>query len=376
MFLHNLKYELLSGLRSKDLTFWLILFPIILGSFFKIAFSGVYEKDTAFSKIDTAIVMNEDDVTLKSVIDSIEASDQPLMDVTYANKEEAERLLKEGDVKGIIYSGDELSLTVTDKGIEQTILSTFVEKYNNRARIIKKTAETDHSAAEKVAAVLSEDVKAANEVPLTDGNTDNLIFYFYNLIAMVALYGSLNGLNIAKNNQADVSVLGARKQCSPTPKSLSTLASFCCCIIMQTMCMLICVTFLRFVLRVDFGNRLHLVYLAAILGGIVGVSMGFFIGSVGNISSNTRTTISFSLSMIFCFLSGLMISSLKPKIALMFPWFDKLNPAAVIADSFYSLNIYTDYDRYLEKIATMAIMSAVLIMLSLIFTRRKKYASL
>ncbi len=376
MFLHNLKYELLSGLRSKDLTFWLILFPIILGSFFKIAFSGVYEKDTAFSKIDTAIVMNEDDVTLKSVIDSIEASDQPLMDVTYANKEEAERLLKEGDVKGIIYSGDELSLTVTDKGIEQTILSTFVEKYNNRARIIKKTAETDHSAAEKVAAVLSEDVKAANEVPLTDGNTDNLIFYFYNLIAMVALYGSLNGLNIAKNNRADVSVLGARKQCSPTSKSLSTLASFCCCIIMQTMCMVICVTFLRFVLRVDFGNRLHLVYLAAILGGIVGVSMGFFIGSVGNISSNTRTTISFSLSMIFCFLSGLMISSLKPKIALMFPWFDKLNPAAVIADSFYSLNIYTDYDRYLEKIATMAIMSAVLIMLSLIFTRRKKYASL
>lgn len=376
MFLHNLKYELLSGLRSKDLTFWLILFPIILGSFFKIAFSGVYEKDTAFSKIDTAIVMNEDDVTLKSVIDSIEASDQPLMDVTYANKEEAERLLKEGDVKGIIYSGDELSLTVTDKGIEQTILSTFVEKYNNRARIIKKTAETDHLAVEKVAAVLSEDVKAANEVPLTDGNTDNLIFYFYNLIAMVALYGSLNGLNIAKNNQADVSVLGARKQCSPTSKSLSTLASFCCCIIMQTMCMLICVTFLRFVLRVDFGNRLHLVYLAAILGGIVGVSMGFFIGSVGNISSNTRTTISFSLSMIFCFLSGLMISSLKPKIALMFPWFDKLNPAAVIADSFYSLNIYKDYDRYLEKIATMAIMSAVLIMLSLIFTRRKKYASL
>lgn len=376
MFLHNLKYELLSGLRSKDLTFWLILFPIILGSFFKIAFSGVYEKDTAFSKIDTAIVMNEDDVTLKSVIDSIEASDQPLMDVTYANKEEAERLLKEGDVKGIIYSGDELSLTVTDKGIEQTILSTFVEKYNNRARIIKKTAETDHSAVEKVAAVLSEDVKAANEVPLTDGNTDNLIFYFYNLIAMVALYGSLNGLNIAKNNQADVSVLGARKQCSPTSKSLSTLASFCCCIIMQTMCMLICVTFLRFVLRVDFGNRLHLVYLAAILGGIVGVSMGFFIGSVGNISSSTRTTISFSLSMIFCFLSGLMISSLKPKIALMFPWFDKLNPAAVIADSFYSLNIYTDYDMYLEKIATMAIMSAVLVMLSLIFTRRKKYASL
>lgn len=44
MFWHNLKYEVLSGLRVKDVLFWLILFPIVLATFFKIAFGSIYEK--------------------------------------------------------------------------------------------------------------------------------------------------------------------------------------------------------------------------------------------------------------------------------------------------------------------------------------------
>ena len=42
MFWHNLKYKVLSGLRVKDLLFWLILFPIVLATFFKIAFGSIY----------------------------------------------------------------------------------------------------------------------------------------------------------------------------------------------------------------------------------------------------------------------------------------------------------------------------------------------
>ena len=43
MFLHNFLYEIKSSLRVRDLVFWLILFPIILGTFFKVAFGGLYE---------------------------------------------------------------------------------------------------------------------------------------------------------------------------------------------------------------------------------------------------------------------------------------------------------------------------------------------
>ena len=43
MFWHNLKYEVLSGLRVKDVLFWLILFPIVLQHFSKLH-SGVSMK--------------------------------------------------------------------------------------------------------------------------------------------------------------------------------------------------------------------------------------------------------------------------------------------------------------------------------------------
>ena len=56
MFWHNLKYEVLSGLRVKDVLFWLILFPIVLATFFKIAFGSIYEKTTLFSTIPMAVV--------------------------------------------------------------------------------------------------------------------------------------------------------------------------------------------------------------------------------------------------------------------------------------------------------------------------------
>ena len=56
MFWHNLKYEVLSGLRVKDVLFWLILFPIVLATFFKIAFGSIYEKTTLFSTMPMAVV--------------------------------------------------------------------------------------------------------------------------------------------------------------------------------------------------------------------------------------------------------------------------------------------------------------------------------
>ncbi len=67
---------------------------------------------------------------------------------------------------------------------------------------------------------------------------------------------------------------------------------------------------------------------------------------------------------------------MKTIMAQKLPWFNKVNPAAVISDSFYCLNMYSDYERFTEKIITMLVMSAVLALLGFFMTRRKKYASL
>ena len=376
MFFHNLKYEIKTGLRAKELIFWLMIFPIVLGSFFKIAFDGIYEKTTQFSTIPAAVVETKENEIFRSVIDSIEDDHDPLLSVTYTDEETALELLKSGDIIGIIYVDDKLSVTVAGEGIEETIIISFAQQYTTQEKIIKDTIENDPMKAEAVAAALSEETDILKKIPLTDGNTDNFAQYFYNLIAMVALYGTITGLHITIGNQANLSALGARKNCSPTPKSISLAASLLGSFLVQAVCMIICVTFIDFVLRIDLGSKLPLVYLSAIIGGITGVSMGFFVGSMGNMSYGVKLGISMTVSMSCCFLSGLMVGDMKAIIAENIPWLNNINPAAVISDSLYCLNIYNDYERFTVKIISMLVISAIFILLGFVLSRRKKYASL
>lgn len=376
MFWHNFKYELLSSLRVKDFIMWLMIFPIVLGTFFKIAFSGIYEKSETYSTIPVAIVENKENETFRSVIAGIESSDDPLLKVTYADEEKALELLKNKEVEGIIYVDDMLSLSVAEKGIEETILKSFVEQYGVQESIIVDTAKKDPTKLADVISALSSGADTNRDIPLTEGNTDPYIAYFYNLIAMVAMFGSLTGLHVSIGNQGNLSALGARKCCSPTPKSISILASLLGSFIIQSLCIIVCVTYLDLFLKIDFGTNLPYVFLAGILGGILGVAFGFMMGSIGSMSLNTKTGICMSVSMLSCFMSGLMVADMKAIMAEKLPWFNNINPASVISDCFYCLNVYKDYDKYTLKLVTMLIITTVFIVIGLLLTRRRKYASL
>lgn len=373
---HCLKYELLQSIRVKDVIVWLILFPILLGAFFKIAFHSIYDKTTHFSTIPVAVVEQQEDSIFHTVMDSLETGDDPLFAVTYTDSEEAKRLLKEDRVKGIIFLEDTLSLTVSKEGMEQTMIHSFLNQYQTQEAVLVRTMQTHPEQLDAVLAVFQEDLACNKAIPLTDGNPDNYIAYFYNLLAMVAMFGSITGLHVAIGSQGNLSALGARRCCSPTPKSISLITSLIGSYGIQTLCILISVTYLAFVLQVDFGSHLPLVYLSGCIGGILGVSMGFMIGSFGRISQGAKVGIAMTISMLSCFFSGLMIGNMKAILAEKLPWFNRINPAALISDAFYCLNVYQDYDRYLEKNVSMLILAVLFVTIGILLTRRRKYASL
>lgn len=377
MFMHILKYELKGGLRSKDLIIWLILFPIILGTVFKVGFGSIYEKTEKFNSIPVAVVEESENKAFRQVIENIESADEPFITASFTDKANAEKLLDDGDVEGIIFSGEKLSLTVKEKGLRETMLKSFVEQYSVREKIAMDAFETAPEKAQEVIETLTaETVSSCREIPVTQGNPDVYAQYFYNLIAMVAIFGSITGMTVTSRRQADLSALGARSCCSPVPKSISVLASLAGSFILQTICMTVCVTFLAFVLKVDFGDRLWLVYPTAIFGGILGVSFGFLVGSFARVSEKVKTAILMTTSMLLCFFSGLMMGNMKAIVAEKAPWFNNINPVAVISDCFYCLNIYEDYDRYFTKLITMAVITVLFITLGIVFSRRKKYASI
>ena len=375
MFRHNLAYELKEVLRVKEFVLWLMLFPIILGTLFKVAFSSIYSTEL-FDTIPVAAVMTSENEVAEEFLKGMSEDENPMLAVTFTDADNAKQLLLDGEVEGILTVGESMELTVARTGMVPTMLQELVSRYKLYETVIRDTIATDPGSLQTVLAKLSAEVNACRDASPKADNPDVYVQYFYNLIAMVAICGNMTGLHVSTNNQANQSILGARKNCSATPKGIYLTAGLLGSCIAQSVSMVLCVTFLRFVLRVNFGGSLLLLYLAAILSGCLGVAFGFFIGSIGKMKHEGKSAIAITVSMALCFLSGLMMGNIKGILAVKAPWVNRFNPVAIISDSFYCLNMYSDYRRFISKVIAMLIYTAVFTVLGVLFTRRKKYASI
>ena len=98
MFLHMYKYKFKSMLRQKEEFFWIMLFPLILGPFFFLAFAKISSSTEDFKTIDVAIVNedSEENVMFKMMIESLtsdDGSDIRFFNAEYTDVETAKELL-------------------------------------------------------------------------------------------------------------------------------------------------------------------------------------------------------------------------------------------------------------------------------------------
>jgi ABC-2 type transport system permease protein len=80
--------------------------------------------------------------------------------------------------------------------------------------------------------------------------------------------------------------------------------------------------------------------------------------------------------MVMSILSGLMFANLKYLIEQHAPVINRINPAALVTDSFFCLSVYDDYQRFLVNIMTLGIFAVVLTVGSFLAVWRGRYASL
>ena len=312
------------------------------------------------------------------VIQSIAQEENPLLKAEYLSEEEAMNKLESNDIAGIIYSDEDITLKVYAKGdkMKQTILREFLNSYRANAAIIMDTAINNPDKIPDVTASLTEEISCNDNIKLTDGNMDVYAQYFYNLIAMVAFFGSITGLHIAINNQGNLSEIAARKCTSPTHKLTSIVAHLLASFIAQAICVTVSISFIMFVLGENLGNKIPLIYISGIVGALAGITFGFFIGSIGKMSMGVKVGISMSVTMSLCFLSGLMVGNMKVVVEQYFPILNRISPVALICDMFYCLNVYDNYDRYIEKVLSLVALSVIFTVGGFLMTRRKKYASI
>ena len=401
MFIHNFKYSLKTLFRNKMLIFWTFAFPIILGTLFHLAFSNISKSET-FDAIDIAIVKNDDfesNEAYKTVFKQLsdESSENHMFNTKYVSEDEAKKLLEDDKIAGYMkLEGDEPKLTFVKNGINQTIFKYVVEEIAQKSNMINniveqeiKTKMLSESMNAEENTDISIDTQAIiqkayeqvqnNEVKLkntSNKNLDYMMIEFYTLIAMTCLYGGILGMAALNQNLANMTNQGKRISVSPIKKAKLLLSSLLAGYVTQLVGLALLFVYTVFVLKVDYGNNIGLIILLAMVGSFAGLTMGVAVASLFKASDNAKTGILIGITMFGCFLAGMTGVTMKYVIDKNAPIVNKLNPANMITDGFYSLYYYDTLDRYYFNIASLLIFAFALIVISFFSLRRQKYESI
>lgn len=374
MFYHNFKCSLKILLKNKGLVFWTFVFPIILGIFFNMAFSDIDKKEK-FNSIDIAIVSSEDfnnNVIFKQSIEflSDEKSDNKMFNTVYTSKKKATYLLENNKIDGYLtFFGDNVNITIKKNGVNQTILKYIIEDINSNKKILAEAS----NIPEALSLIKNNSVKLNN---ITNKNLGFSMIEYYTLIAMACLYGSMLSMYVLNYSQANISSVGKRVSISSSKKTSLLLSGFFASYVVQLIGIFLLLFVTLFLFKVDYGNNLIYVFILSLFGSLAGLALGIAISSINNISEVTKNGILISIIMFCCFLSGMMGVSMKYIIDKNIPFLNKINPANMITEGFYSLYYYDNLNRFYFNLLSLFIFSIIMILISLRNLRRQEYDSI
>lgn len=388
MFYHNFKYTFKIILKNKNLVFWSILWPIILVSLFYMAFSNMFDEEQ-LDIINIGVVQNDSfdkqvylSETLKSLSDK--NSDNYMFDIVYSTKDELDTLLDDKKIDGYIEVNKETTkINVKDNGINETIIKYVVdevESYQNLVSdIVNKKINNGNipdlsMEIENIKKGINENKEYTNN--LSNKNMNYMMIEYYTVIAMASLYSSLISIETIKNCLANINKKGARVAIAPIKRLTLILSSLLSGFIIQMISISILIIYMKWGLKVDFGEHFNLVCLLVLIGSIAGLTLGTLVGSKTFKNENTRIGVMNVIVMFGCFCAGMMGVTEKYIIDTNIPLLNKINPANMITDGFYSLYYYEDLSRFYFNIISLLIVIIICIVASCLLMRRKKYDSI
>ena len=373
--LHLLKYNVKVKLKNFGMTFWPLAFPLILGTLFYFAFGNISDAD--FQTVPVAVVeeAHADQVFL-AFLDQIEGGEDKLLSVEKMTDEQAQDKLEAKKVSGIYYVGAEPTLTVASNGIEESILQSVLYSYENARSTVRNMLKIHPEGIFDGLRAMLRQQNSVQELSLGGRTIDGNVQFFYALIAMGCLYGCFIGVGTAIRLQANLTALAARRCVTPTHKLKLILSELISSFLLGYVDVVILLLYLRYVLKLDFQGQMGRMLVICFLGSLIGVSMGIFVGSLGKMKEGVKIGIILGISMVCSFLAGLMNNTMKDIVEKHAPFINRINPAALISDAFYCINVYDDPARYHRSLITLAVMGVVLVTASFLLIRRERYDSI
>lgn len=387
MFYQNLKYSLKILLRNKALIFWTFAFPIILGLFFNLAFQNI-EKKEQLQVIDISIINSNDynnNKIVKESLNELTKGKNKLFNIQLTDEKTSKDLLNNNEITGYLtFKENQVNITVKNSGVEETILKQVLEQIQTNSKIINKKVEKEIS--EQVATnkeinyeqIYQNALSLLNENNIKINNISNknlsyTMIEYYTLIAMACLYGAMLSMFIINYQLPNMNSTGKRISASPINKSKQLISSLLSAYIVQIIGLLLLFLFTIFILKVDYGKNLLYVIITSLCGALAGLSLGVATSTLFKTNENAKTGIIIAITMLFCFLSGMMGITMKYIIDKNIPLLNMINPANMITDALYSLYYYNTFDRFYKDILSLLIFSFIMILISIKGLRRQKY---
>ena len=393
MFIHNFKYTLKTLFGNKILIFWTFAFPIIMATFFNLAFSNI-ENSEKLSIINIAIVESKETKNNEILKQSFEAlSDEEnkdrLFSLKYVQETTAKELLENGEITGYLkLDEDKPKIVIKSNGINESILKYVTEEITSTSKIVQDLAnkkivkesmqgkaQVDYEKIYKKALEIAtkEDISFKN---ISNANLSYTMIEFYTLIAMTCLYGGILAMTAINNSLANMGNVGKRTAVAPISKGKLIISSVFASYITQLIGISLLFIYTIFILKVDYGNNLPLIVLLTLAGSLAGLSLGLVVATTLKTNENVKTGILLAVTMFGCFLSGMMGITMKYIVDKNVPIINKLNPASMITDGLYSLYYYDTFSRYYINVISLLIFSSIMIAISIIQLRKQKYETL
>ena len=378
IFINNLK----ALVRTKEVIFWTLLYPIALATFFFLAFGNLASAEL-FGTIDVAVVQDahfERSTPLYAALSSVsdldkDASENDVFRVALTDADTAARMLDDGEVSGIISYDGGVRLTVSGSGVDQTIIKGFLDGYlQSQSTVSQIIKDNPDAIGEGLIADIADRTGYVREN--TGGNPDTTVIYFYSLLAMTCLLAATVGIQETIKVQADLSPLAARNNVAPVKKFKLFLSSVSAAVLLQLVIILLVLAYVVFVLGVDFGPKTGLVLLTCAVGCVTGIFFGTLVSAAVRRSEGIKYAVVISLTLLFSVLSGMMYAEMKYIVQQNVPLLAYINPVNLITDAFYALYYYDGLSRYLINILLLGCMGAAFAALTCLILRRQKYASI
>ena len=369
------KYRFLQTVRDLPIMFWALAFPLILATLFYFSFGRAGLSATGESKWEAVKVCVKDhSPAFSSFLQSMDGD--ALNILPSASEKEALQMLDEGTIAGIYYAGETPSLTVGRNGLNESILTTMLDTYNQNAAILKKIAET-HPENLPAAIQSSQDYRQlVYETTLGGETLDPSVQYFFALIAYACLSGAFLGVRASFDSQANLTALGARRSVTPTHKLTLILIDMLVLVTIHFANIMILTIYIGNVLGISLGTDYTSLLLVNFMGSLIGITMGLAFGSLTKLSLNIKMSLTVVITLLPSFLAGLMFANMKNIIEQHVPFINRINPAAVLSDAYYCMGVYQDMDRFVRCIVTLVIMSILFLTAAFLGIRRERYDSI